>query len=61
MFHDVNATKRATEVDGTQDNLRNIAVGNSNRLEDCRAIVEKVVGASKLLNSLEGHAKERPV
>lgn len=53
LFDNVQAGECASEVDGAEDNRRDVGVGQTDRLEDGCAVVEVEVGSGELLQSLE--------
>jgi len=60
-LHDVQASKGASKVDSSKDDLSDERIRNTNRLEDRSSIVEEIVGAGQLLQALERHPQEGAV
>jgi hypothetical protein len=61
LLDDVQTTESAGHVDGTEDDLGDVAVAEADTVEDGCAVVEKEVGARELLAGLEGHAEHSAV
>ena len=61
VLHDVETEEGAEDVDGTEDDLGDEGVLNTNRLEDGGTVVEEVVGTGELLQTLHDHTKEGTV
>lgn len=53
LLHDVEATKGARDIDGSENDLRHVAVVETRGLEDGGAVVEEEVGARELLTRLQ--------
>lgn len=61
VLNDIETAKGGSEVDGTQDDLGDEAVGDTSTLHDGGTVVEEVVGTGKLLQRLKNHAQEDTV
>ncbi len=58
VLDDVQSVEGSAEIDAVQDHLSDERVVDTGSLEDHRTVVEEVVGASQLLEHLEGDAKK---
>ena len=57
VLYKVQARKRAGDVDGTDDDLRHVAIRNSRGSENGRAVIKEEIGAGQLLKREDGDAK----
>lgn len=61
LLHNVQGGDRANNVDRAENDLGDVAVAKTGRLENGRSVVEEVVGTRKLLASLKSHTQEGSV